>query len=295
MIPARHWLPAVILVALVGGITVVLAQRHVDALAANYRVEAQELYLSSGEWVKRLTFGYHGLAACIYWTRAVQHFGRQHLAKGEFKLLYPLLDITTTLDPELILAYRFGAIFLAEDQPTGAGQPELALKLLAKGLQNNPGYWRFWYDIGFVYYRAHKDYNKAAEAFRIGAEYPGAEAFMLILAAKVAAEGGSRATARALWQELYRSTDDPTIRSSAEVHLLGLRFDDEIEFLQARVDRFIHQTGKAPSNWNELVSAGLLPGRPIDPLGRPYRLKYDGTVLVDPESRVFTSKLAWRE
>jgi len=295
MIPVRRWLPFAILVALLGGAAVVHIQRNLDAEMTVFHVEAQELYLTSGDWVKRLSLGYHGLLACLYWTRAVQHFGRQRLAHGEYRLLYPLLDITTTLDPELILAYRFGAVFLTEEPPSGPGRPELAIKLLEKGLQQNPAYWRFWYDIGFVYYRGFKDYQKASEAFYQGSEYPGAAPWMRIMAAKVAAEGGTRQTARALWQELYNSTDDPTIRASAELHLLGLRIDDEIEFLQAKVDHYIHVTRKVPSRWEDLFAAGLLPGRPLDPMGRPYRLKYDGTVLLDPQSRIFTSKLGWRE
>ena len=294
MIPARRWLPVAVLVALLGGAVIVHIQRYLDARMENFRVEGQELYLTSGEWVKRLSLGYDGLLACLYWTRAVQHFGRQHIVRGEYRLLYPLLDITTTLDPELILAYRFGAVFLTEEPPHGPGQPELAIKLLEKGLQQNPGYWRFYYDTGFVYYR-YKDYEKAAEAFLRGSRLPGADTWMRILAAKVAAEGGTRQTARALWQELYNSTDDPTIRASAELHLLGMRIDDEIEYLQSVVDRYIHQTGKVPADWRELAAAHLLPGRPLDPMGRPYRLKYDGTVLLDPQSRIFTSKLGWRE
>lgn len=294
MIPARRWLPVAVLVAVLGGALIVHIQRYLDTRMDNFRVEEQELYLTSGEWVKRLALGYHGLLACVYWTRAVQHFGSQHIAHGEYRLLYPLLDITTTLDPELILAYRFGAVFLTEEPPNGPGQPELAIKLLQKGLQQNPSYWRFWYDIGFVYYRC-KDYQKASEAFLRGSEFPGADPWMRIMAAKVAAEGGTRQTARALWQELYNSTDDPTIRGSAELHLLGMRIDDEIEYLQSVVDRYIHQTGKVPASWQELAAAHRLPGRPLDPMGRPYRLKYDGTVLLDPESRIFTSKLGWRE
>ena len=34
-----------------------------------------------------------------------------------YTLLYPLLDLTTTLDPRFTVAYRFGAIFLAEPYP----------------------------------------------------------------------------------------------------------------------------------------------------------------------------------
>ena len=123
MITARRWLPPALLLALLAGVLLVRVQQRLDATLGDYRAEEQLLYLSSGEWVKRLSLGYDGLMACIYWTRAVQHFGRQRLGEKEYKLLYPLLDITTTLDPQLILAYRFGAIFLTEKPPGGPGRP----------------------------------------------------------------------------------------------------------------------------------------------------------------------------
>ena len=48
--------------------------------------------------LKRLSLGYEGLLADIYWTRAVQYFGSQHVHKSEdYRLLYPLLDLTATL------------------------------------------------------------------------------------------------------------------------------------------------------------------------------------------------------
>ena len=49
-----------------------------------------------------------------------------------------MLDLTTTLDPLFNVAYRFGAIFLAEPYPGGAGRPDLAIALLEKGLQARP-------------------------------------------------------------------------------------------------------------------------------------------------------------
>ena len=75
---------------------------------------------------------YNALAADLYWIRAIQYYGgtkrrlaEQHVgpapppllaavATTEYRLLYPLLDLTTTLDPLFNIAYRFGAIFLAE-------------------------------------------------------------------------------------------------------------------------------------------------------------------------------------
>lgn len=296
MIPARPWLPAVLLMGLLGGFAVVRLQQRIDQSLADYRTEQQLLYLSSGDWIKRLSLGYDGLLACIYWTRAVQHYGREHIIQGQYKLLYPLLDITTTLDPELLLAYRFGSIFLSLEHPEGAGRPDLAVNLLEKGIRANPDYWRFWQDLGLVYYKGMKDYQKAAEAFAEGAEHPEAASWMEVMAAKVAAEGGTREHARFLWTELYNSTDDPIIRSSALHHLYGLQADGEIEFLQQLVERYRENTGKVPASFSELVEARMLRGLPADPLGHPYRLSPDGEVLLDDQSPLrFTATLGHRE
>ena len=97
---------------------------------------ADSLYITSGETVRRLTAGYSTLVADLYWIRAVQYYGGiklqvdkaratdQALPPGtsDYALLYPLLDLTTTLDPKFNIAYRFGSIFLAEPYPGGAGQ-----------------------------------------------------------------------------------------------------------------------------------------------------------------------------
>lgn len=291
MIPTRRWLPIGLLVALSAGLVLVSVQRGLDRTLDAYRTQEQLLYLSSPEWVKRLSLGYDGLVGCLYWTRAVQHYGRERLGAGQYQLLHPLLDITTTLDPELLMAYRFGSIFLTEQPPSGPGRPDLAIALLEKGTRQHPREWRLWYDLGFVYYRAVKDYQRAAEAFDRGADQPGAGAWMRVMAAQIAAEGGSRRWARVLWSELYKSTEDRYIRKNALEHLRGLQVDDDIEFLQAFLASYRKQTGQAPQSFEELVSTGLLRGLPRDPLGYPYRIGSDGRVRLDPASPITTSTL----
>ena len=295
MIAARRWLPLVVLVALAGGAGIVRVQQSLDASLAPFHAEVNEVYLPSGEWVKRLSLGYDGLAACVYWTRVVQHYGRQRLeasagGRPNYALLYALLDITTTLDPELLLAYRFGAIFLTEPPPGGPGRPDLAVKLLEKGIQNNPDYWHLYYDLGFVYYRA-QDYQKSSEAFSKGAAQPGAAPWMRVMAAKVLEEGGDREKSRALWWEVYQSTDDKTIQWNALHHLAGLRVDDDIEFLEKLVKAYAQKTGKPAQNWRELITAGVLRGVPVDPAGFPYQLMPDGRVLLSRASPITTSTL----
>lgn len=289
MIPRRRWLPVALLVLLTGGYLLVDLQDRVDRTLGAQPAAAQLLYLSSPEWVKRLSLGYDGLMACLYWTRAVQHYGRELEGQHQYALLYSLLDITTTLDPELLTAYRFGAIFLSEPPPIGPGHADQAVALLQKGIQHNPDYWYLWYDMGFLYYRSLKDYRRAAAAFAEGAKNPKAGPWMKVMAARIATEGGDRRWARFLWAELYKSTDNPYIRRNALDHLYGLQADQDIEFLDALLARYRKQTGQAAQSFEPLVAAGLLRALPLDPAGYPYRVGADGRTRLDPDSPITTS------
>ena len=134
-------------------------------------IPQEALYVQSPKVLRRMSLGYTGLLADIYWTRAVQYFGAQHHgASGDFRLLAPLLQVTTELDPRLLPAYQFGATFLAPKPPSGAGLPGAALDLMKYGIEHNPDQWRLYYNLGFLYYTEFKDYAKAADAFAQGAK-----------------------------------------------------------------------------------------------------------------------------
>jgi hypothetical protein len=236
--------------------------------------------------------GYKGLLADIYWTRVVQYFGRKRLAHStEFKLLGPLLQITTDLDPHLLIAYRFGSIFLAEKPPRGAGQPLEALALLHRGIAANPDYWRFWEDVGFVYYWDLKDYAAAARAFQTGSERPGAMQWMRVMAAKVAAQGGQLATSKFLWAEIARQAGNEQIRKNAEDHLIALEAAEEISKLEESVALYKSRQGRPARSFQALVAAGYLRALPRDPSGAPYILEPEGRVRLNPRSSVDLSLL----
>ena len=296
MIPARRWLPVALLVLLVGGSALVQLQQRIDAASGSLHRQADVLYVPSGEWVKKMSLGYDGLAAALYWTRVVQYYGRHHSEKGSsYALLYPLLDITTTLDPQLLIAYKFGALFLSEPPPDGPGQPDQAVTLLEKGIRANPDEWRLWYSLGFVYYQGLRDYQKASQSFLEGSKNPNAYSWMGMMAAQVANEGGSRQTAKRLWTEMYNSAQDEHTRTAAARHLAGLKADEDIEQLQALVEKFRQQTGQPARSLRDLIHAGLLPGVPVDPAGFPYRLAPSGRVLLHPRSPLLTASLLGRE
>ena len=270
---------------LLGVIVTLQAQREDLAPPA---ADASLLYVRSPAFIRRAVLSYDALAADVYWIRALQHYGRTKLApdvEKHYDLLYPLLDITTSLDPHFNLAYRFGAIFLAEPPPGGAGRPDLAIALLEKGLEAQPTRWEFVQDIGFVHYWWTRDYVRAAAAFRRAASIPGAPSWMGPLAAVTEAEGGNRESSRRLWREILADEDEEWLRQQAVFRLRQLDAMDRIDDLVRRIGIYRARQGTMPRSWNDLGRAGLLEARPIDPDGFEYRLDpFTGAIGLDPAS-----------
>jgi tetratricopeptide (TPR) repeat protein len=250
----------------------------------------QILYVNSPAAMSRMALSYDAIVADLYWIRAVQHFGRTKLANDprlRYELLYPLLDLTTSLDPRFNVAYRFGAIFLAERPPGGPDRPDLSIALLEKGLRAQPNRWEFAWDLGFVYYWHLEEYVRAAEWFQRAADVPGAPLWLQPMAAVTLAKGGDRATSRQLWTEIVRSAPEAAswVRTQAELRLLQLDAMDQIDLLENVVKEYERRTGALPFTWEEMITAGYLTGIPVDPRGFAYDLNpYWGIVTLSEES-----------
>lgn len=279
-----------LLAALIIGCVVALVplRRSIDRQLSSAQSQREELtFLPSEARFSHLAGGYSGLLADLYWTRAVQYYGSHRLAHArEFALLGPLLDITTSLDPHLLIAYRFGAIFLAGRPPEGAGEPNKAIYLLERGIVANPDYWRLWEDLGFIYYWDMKDYTGAARAFETGSRRPGALPWMRALAASVAAQGGELQTSRLLWIEIARSAQNDSIRRSAELHLAAINTEDALRRLNALLAAYKQRTGLQAHAMQDLLAAGYLRGIPVDPSGAPFVVTRDGKAVLGPGSKI---------
>jgi tetratricopeptide (TPR) repeat protein len=253
--------------------------------------ETELLYIPSGAVLERMALSFDSLLADVYWIRALQVYGGTRRSDGEEKnydLLGPLLDITTTLDPEFNAAYRFGAIFLTEAFPNGPGRTDLAVALLKKGIERKPERWEYYMDIGFIYYWWVQDYEQAAEWFDRAADVPGASWWLRSLAANTLAAGGSRESSRMLWRQLYDSADSDWIRTEATRRLTQLQALDEIDQLIAAARRFYELESRPPASWQELVDARMLSGIPLDPTARPYVIdSVNGTINVSEDSSLF--------
>ena len=244
------------------------------------------LFISSPEFAKRASLGYSGLLADIYWMRVVQYFGNKHLKDSmQYKSLAPLLDITTTLDPNLVIAYEWGSTFLDQPPPAGAGDDQAAIALIRKGIQNNPNNWYLDFTMGFIQYTGQHDYLAAARSFEQGSRVPNANPILKRMAARMLTDAGSPETARSMWESIYEQSDDQDLKKNAELHLACLVIDEEVPKLQQIVSEFQKRLGRTPNSWRELVSVGALRGIPLDPAGNPYILSSSGRVLVSDPKR----------
>ncbi|HZI18166.1 MAG TPA: hypothetical protein VEY09_06165 [Pyrinomonadaceae bacterium] len=245
--------------------------------------EIEELYVSP-EAARRASLCFNGLAADWYWMRSLQYVGRRALAHGGrvniedlsplgLKMLAPLLDVTTTLDPQFIAAYEFGSAILP------AFDPDAAVALIEKGIAVNPDSWRLYQHLGYVRWQRGQ-YREASAAYDAGSRRPGAPRWMKELSARIEAEGGDRSVAREVFSRLHEEADDEQVRQLALRRLAQVQSFDERDLIRAQLSKFRGQKGPCPSDWSELAPAlrragGLAldsSGAPLDPSGAPYVL-----------------------
>jgi tetratricopeptide (TPR) repeat protein len=276
---------ALSLFVLLGFVGVWRLQQRIDVQQNAVAAEDDQVMLRSSKLVKGLSLEYAPLMADIYWTRAVQYFGNKHAGQQpDLRLLWPLLDVTSVLDPQLMPVYHFGSTFLSDAPPRGAGRPDLAVELLERGLRANPDEWRLYYDLGFVYYFEVKDYAKASAAFYEGSKNPNAYFWMKVMAARIATEGDSIETSTFLWQDVYNTTSDSSVKENALNHLQLLRAQEDCKRIDAAAEEYQRRFGRRPVQMSELLLGGFLLGEPVDALGYPYVLSEGGKAEINPRS-----------
>jgi len=248
------------------------------------------LYFSSPSMIRSLALGYESLLADIYWMRAIQYYGRRDEADRRpvrYKNLAALLDVTTTLDPDLIDAFRAGSIFLAEPEPIGAGQTAAALTLLDKGIGLHPQEWRLRFDKGMVYYWYLSDFKAAGDVWAEAGRIAGAPYWMEPLAAMSLSKGGHVDTAIALWQRQYHESDRADVRTNAKNHLVSFAISEQLWTLEFLAEKFRETKGTFPARLEDLIAIRWVRKVPVDPTGTPYEYNpATGEVKLNPASKV---------
>src|SRR5436190_4314211 len=188
-------------------------------------LEEESLYVN-GNAARRLSLGFDGLMADWYWMRSLQYVGRKIMSVPDnvpiddlgalnLNLLAPLLDVTTTLDPQFMEAYEYAAVVLP------AVNVDDAIRITRKGIAANPEEWRLYHHLGYIYWQR-GDFQTASELYGAGALTPGAPLWMQAMKARMAAEGGSRDTAREIYLRMQEGSGDAQIKEMARRRLMQL-------------------------------------------------------------------------
>jgi tetratricopeptide (TPR) repeat protein len=254
-----------------------------------------------GAKIKDFSLGFNGLMADFYWMQSLQYVGNklinttqkvdiENLRPLNPRLLYPLLDNASDLDPRFIEVYSYGAVVLP------AIDSAQAVKLTEKGIRSNPGEWRLYQHLGYIYWKI-GDYEKASEVYAEGAKIGGAPPFMKMMSAKMKNEGGSRETSREIYRQMLEQSEDTQIRDIAALRLAELDSFDERDAIRAALENFKTKNNRCANNWREifpLLQTSKLPGgkdfridnagNVVDPTGAPYILdKENCAVKLDGE------------
>src|SRR3982751_1920066 len=270
-----------------GLLSLFLLSRAIDTHkpAPDPRLEEEKLYVS-GTAARRLSLGFNGLVADWYWMRSLQYVGRKimnvpdnvpidDLGALNLNLLAPLLDTATTVDPQFMEAYEYAAVVLP------AVNVVEAIRITRKGIAANPDVWQLYHHLGYIYWQR-GDFKAASEIYGAGAMTHDAPEWMLAMKARMLVEGGSRATAREIYQRMLQS-DDQQVQEMAKRRLMQIDSFEQRDVLRRLLMAYKMRNGRCLAAWHDVLGALQslrvavdANGAPIDPSGVPYRLVKDG-------------------
>ena len=220
----------IFVVALAGSIFI---GRGLEARGETRRLSEESLYIPSATFLRYASLGHQTMVADLMWIRTVQYFGREierrrelnqpRDSKERYKFLYPLLDLTVSLDPQFVRAYRFGGILL-----TVVKRYDEAIALYAKGYAANPDRWEMPHDLGRLYYLDLKDHEKALYWWKIANDLPGRPGYIPRFVPRLYAQTGQKEIAIELWLEMLEASDNKAVRAIIllELQKLGVTISE---------------------------------------------------------------------
>lgn len=228
--------------------------------------ERPPLYLPKVEAVNLFTLGYQKPVADIFWFLTLNYFGEQYQKKASMPWFSNMCDIVSTLDAKAQHVYEFCGTLLSWI----AKDPEGSNLILNKGIKADPTYWKLPYLRGFNEWYFLEDYSSAKESFKLASTLPGAPVIIASLAAKINSISGSPQESIDLLLDSIKNNNDAVARKALEGKLKEAYVTRDIELLKSILSKYIKETGRLPTSWDEMVSAHYLKIPPRDPNNEIY-------------------------
>lgn len=253
------------LLALVFGGLVVALKARTDAVPRFEVPGGSIMYVPSGKFLRYAAFGFDTLAADLVYLWAIQYFGETGIP-DRYAHVEHVFGIIADLDPRYVDAYDVGALIAAQEK----GDVPLALRILDKGLERNPGEWFFPFQAGHIAQMMLKDWELARGYYAKVMAIPGAPEIAKRLYANAAFRGMDYRTSWETWQEVYRTSDDPRVRKFASNHLYRIKAVLDIRALEEALAAYQERYGHRPADLDALARAGIIREVPKDMDGADY-------------------------
>jgi|GEM_PF-1925700 len=219
---------------------------------------------------KKVSFGFDNALADWHWINLIQTLS---LWRGDNRSVAQKIDLITTLDPRFEYPYVLG-IFLIPYYD----RIDEALSLGAKGMKALPESWRIPFYLGVQISYKGDSRAEAIEFLKIAQQKKDHPKMVDLALAGISSRAGKYEVARNLWQQIYLTEDDPTLKEQA---LAWLRRLDALENIKQGIIAFQGAVGRPPLTVGEAVDRGYIKGIPPEFADYVFKVTPDGNLEIE--------------
>jgi hypothetical protein len=228
--------PMTLLTCFVSISAMLVVHMAADKQFAVHARDRNDYFVPSADAVKLCSLGFDQFLADMYWLAFVQYCGEIDPRRGhEYRKNYDYVNLITDLDPHFLRPYWFGSWAIGYWQK----RPDLADRIIQRGISNNPNEWEMPFLGGVNAYIFGDNAQKAAAYYRQAAKLPKAPEYLLRQAAILESPAHALVKRKhTLYILLDKATDDTAraaYRDELVLTLIKLYFSAPTERIREEV------------------------------------------------------------
>ena len=266
----------------VAGVGLAGLKLRLDGITRSKVPGSSIIYVPSGKYLKKMSFGYQSALADLIYLWAIQYYS-DTAVPDRYRNLDHIFSIISELDPHYQDPYLTGALIAVYE----AHDLDLAFKILDRGMERNPDQWLFPFEAGHYAQIFKKDFDLARKYFARAMDLPGAPIIARRLYANAAYRTQDLETAWKTWLDVYQTAPDERIKKIASNHLYQVKAAIDTGRIKEAIRKYKDAYRRLPMNLGQLVKAGFLAGLPQDLDGHDY-------VYAPQTGAVGTATIPWK-
>lgn len=250
------------------------------------RVPAELLYLPEGPLLRAASLGHEETLADLLYIWAIQYYSSYEDAKTRFSYLEKVFgDAIAELDPRFVEIYIVGALLMSIE----ARQPEMALRLYERGLENNPQAWKLAYWAGWECFMAGR-FECARDYWLRARDMPDAPPQLLRLATHALRRGGDLENALEEYIALAENAPDEKTANVAREWIRRLTTRIGLARLEEGIANYRELHGRCPPSLGALLREGLVRSMPMGVSGDAFRYDAEACAVYPPSGDTFAGE-----